>query len=392
MSILEGLLGLSPWQVAITGLIAVQITILSITLYLHRHSAHNALELHPVLSHFFRFWLWLTTGQNTREWTAIHRKHHARCETDEDPHSPVAKGIWTVLSRGYELYKAAATPETLERYGKGTPDDWIERNVYSRYPTLGVVLLLGIDLLLFGVYGITLWAVQMLWVPIHAAGIINGLGHWVGYRNFETADNARNLIPWGLWIGGEELHNNHHAYPNSARLSVKRWEVDIGWLWIRLFQMLGLARPRFVAPVATYVPGRTELTEDTLAAIHNHRYEILARFRKQVYAPMVKQRLRQLSSEHVGAPLRRLKKQLLSFREVPDPVLVAPVLESDRVLDTLWQARQALLDIWMNRKMGYKAKLEALHAWCQQAEASGVETLEEFVVWMKGYTLSPRTA
>ena len=237
-----GLLDLSIWQLIATTLLLTHVTIVSVTVYLHRYSAHRALELHPALKHFFRFWLWLTTAMNTREWTAIHRKHHAKCETPDDPHSPVHKGLATVVRKGAELYMAEAkNEETLRIYGKNCPDDWVERNLYSRFPNLGIVLMLAIDLALFGALGLTVWAVQMIWIPFWAAGVVNGLGHAVGYRNFECRDAATNLVPWGILIGGEELHNNHHTYPNSAKLSVRKWEFDMGWAWIRLFSLLGLA-------------------------------------------------------------------------------------------------------------------------------------------------------
>ncbi|HBI78974.1 MAG TPA: acyl-CoA desaturase, partial [Marinobacter adhaerens] len=240
----NGLLDLSVMQLILVTLGMTHVTIVSVTLYLHRHSAHNSLDLHPALKHFFRFWLWLTTAQNTKEWTAIHRKHHAKCETEEDPHSPVVLGIRKVLFQGAELYAESATPETLERYGQRTPEDWVERNVYSRYKMLGIALMAVINLALFGVHGIWIWAVQMMWIPVWAAGVVNGIGHWMGYRNYECADNARNISPLGLLIGGEELHNNHHTYPNSSKLSRRWFEVDIGWGYIRLFQLFGLAKPK----------------------------------------------------------------------------------------------------------------------------------------------------
>ncbi|MBU0837431.1 MAG: fatty acid desaturase, partial [Gammaproteobacteria bacterium] len=229
-----GLLDLSVWQLIATTLLLTHVTIVSVTVYLHRYSAHRSLELNPALKHFFRFWLWLTTAMNTREWTAIHRKHHAKCETPDDPHSPVHKGLSTVLRKGAELYmEEGKNEETLRIYGKNCPDDWIERNLYSRFPNTGIVLMLLIDLALFGALGLTVWAVQMIWIPFWAAGVVNGLGHAVGYRNFECRDAATNLLPWGILIGGEELHNNHHTYPNSAKLSVRKWEFDMGWAWIR---------------------------------------------------------------------------------------------------------------------------------------------------------------
>ena len=238
-----GLLDLSIWQLIATTLLLTHVTIVSVTVYLHRYSAHRALELHPALKHFFRFWLWLTTAMNTREWTAIHRKHHAKCETPDDPHSPVHKGLATVVRKGAELYMAEAkNEETLRIYGKNCPDDWVERNLYSRFPNLGIVLMLAIDLALFGALGLTVWAVQMLWIPVTAAGIINGIGHYWGYRNFEAADASTNISPVGILIGGEELHNNHHAFPSSAKFALRKWEFDIGWAAIKAFESVGLAK------------------------------------------------------------------------------------------------------------------------------------------------------
>ena len=241
----HGFLNAAWWQTVVFLLVTTHVTIASVTIFLHRAQAHRALELHPAVSHVFRFWLWLATGMVTRQWVAVHRKHHARCETEDDPHSPVTRGIGTVLLRGAELYRAeAANADTIARFGHGTPDDWLERHVYSRYAWQGVGLLLVLEVLAFGAAGATVWAVQMLWIPVTAAGMINGLGHFWGYRNFACEDASTNLIPWGILIGGEELHNNHHAYPTSAKLAVKWWEFDIGWGYIRLLSWLGLARPR----------------------------------------------------------------------------------------------------------------------------------------------------
>ena len=247
--LIHGMLDLSAWQILLATLVLTHITIASVTIYLHRYSAHRALDLHPLPAHFFRLWLWLTTGQVTKEWTAIHRKHHAKCEQAEDPHSPHVHGIKTVLLSGAELYrKESKNKETLERYGHGTPDDWIERNIYSRFSWQGVAIMLIIDVALFGVLGLTLWAVQMMWIPVTAAGIINGAGHFWGYRNFEAPDASTNLVPWGIIIGGEELHNNHHTYPTSAKLSVKPYEFDLGWAYIRILQALGLASVKKTPP------------------------------------------------------------------------------------------------------------------------------------------------
>ena len=274
-----GLLHFSGWQVFIVTMVLTHITIASVTIYLHRHSAHRALDLHPVVSHFFRFWLWLTTAQVTKEWTSIHRKHHAKCEQAEDPHSPHVHGIKTVLFTGAELYrKESKNKETLSRYGHGTPDDWMERNVYSRFSWQGVALMLIIDVALFGSLGLTVWAVQMAWIPITAAGIINGAAHYWGYRNFEAPDASTNISPWGILIGGEELHNNHHTYPTSAKLSVKPYEFDVGWMYIRGMEMVGLAKVRKTAPQLKLGSVKPQADAKTLEAIIANRYEVMAKY------------------------------------------------------------------------------------------------------------------
>ena len=273
----NGLLGLSLGELVLVTLAMTHVTIVSVTVYLHRYSAHRALDLHPALKHFFRLWLWLSTGQNTLEWTAIHRKHHAKCETEDDPHSPQVKGIKKVLREGAELYREEAeNQETLAKYGAGCPDDWLERNVYSRFPMGGIALMAVIDLALFGVSGITVWAVQMMWIPVFAAGVINGIGHFWGYRNFECADASRNISPWGILIGGEELHNNHHTYPNSAKLSVRRFEFDAGWAWIRLFEILKLAKVKKVAPKPVIDRDAKSIDLDALRGVMQHRFQAMA--------------------------------------------------------------------------------------------------------------------
>ncbi len=279
----NGLLDASWWQVALVALVMTHITIAAVTIFLHRAQAHRSLELHALPAHFFRFWLWLTTGMVTKEWVAIHRKHHAKCETDDDPHSPVAKGIKTVLLTGSELYRSEAkNAETLAKFGHNTPDDWIERNLYTRYSWQGVGVMLLIDVALFGAIGVTVWAVQMLWIPITAAGIINGIGHWWGYRNFEAADASTNISPWGILIGGEELHNNHHTYPTSAKLSVKPHEFDIGWAYIRGLELLGLAKVRKTAPMLRLGAVKSVADGHTLDAIIANRYEVMARYARNL--------------------------------------------------------------------------------------------------------------
>ncbi|MFP5406683.1 MAG: acyl-CoA desaturase, partial [Gammaproteobacteria bacterium] len=275
----QGVVSASWWQIVVFTLALTHVTIAAVTIYLHRCQAHRALDLHPVVSHFFRFWLWLTTGMVTREWAAIHRKHHARCETSDDPHSPVRWGLQKVLLEGSELYRAEAkNTETIAKFGHGTPDDWIERNLYTRRSGLGVVLMLAIDVLLFGAIGLTVWAVQMLWIPVWAAGVVNGLGHARGYRNFDCPDAATNLVPWGILIGGEELHNNHHTFASSAKLSVKWYEFDIGWMYIRILSFLRLASVRRTVPKPKLVEARHVIDLATVQAVVAHRYDVMAHY------------------------------------------------------------------------------------------------------------------
>ena len=279
----HGLIETTWWQVVLITLGLTHITIASVTIFLHRHQAHRALDLHPIPSHFFRFWLWMTTGMVTKEWAAIHRKHHAKCEQEGDPHSPVVFGIKKVLTEGAELYRVESkNAETMARYGHGTPNDWVERHLYTPYSALGVSLMLIIDVLLFGAIGLTIWAVQMAWIPITAAGIINGLGHYWGYRNFEAADASTNVSPWGILIGGEELHNNHHTYPTSAKLSVKSYEFDIGWVYIRALEILGLAKARKTVPHMVLGDVKPVADENTLEAIIAHRYEVMAQYAREM--------------------------------------------------------------------------------------------------------------
>lgn len=387
----NGLLDLSGWQLVLVALGLTHITIISVTLYLHRHSAHNSLDLHPVLAHFFRFWLWLTTATNTKQWTAIHRKHHAKCETEEDPHSPVVLGIRKVLLEGAELYQDAGTEETLKRYGQRTPEDWIERNLYTRHKMLGIQLMALIDLALFGVNGIWIWAVQMMWIPVWAAGVVNGIGHFMGYRNFECSDNARNISPLGILIGGEELHNNHHTYPNSSKLSRRWYEVDIGWGYIRLFQFFRLATPKGYRPIAHYVPGKQEVDVETVQAIANNRFDIMRQYRKRVMEPVLRQQ-KSLMDDEIRPRYRKLK-QLLS-REI---TLIKPAekehletaLDNHPVLRQIYEKSHELQELWRRRGVKPQEKLNALMEWCREAESSGIRYLEEFADHLRAYSLRP---
>src|SRR5574343_1740652 len=304
----HGLFNLAWWQVLLITLGLTHITIASVTIYLHRHSAHRALALHPMPAHFFRFWLWMTTGQVTKEWAAIHRKHHAKCEREGDPHSPHVFGIKTVFWKGAELYRAESkNQETMARYGHGTPDDWMERNVYTRYSALGVSLMLIIDVALFGFLGLTVGAVQMAWIPVTAAGIISGIGHWWGYRNFEAQDASTNISPWGIIIGGEELHNNHHTYPTSAKLSVKPYEFDIGWMYISILSALGLATVKKTPPRLTLGDVKPVADAKTLEAIVANRYELMAGYAREVRRACAGEVAR-LKASGQGAAAAQLKR------------------------------------------------------------------------------------
>ena len=374
----HGLLGRAWWEVLLIGLALTHITIVSVTLYLHRHSAHRALDLHPAAQHFFRFWLWLTTGMTTKAWTAIHRKHHAKCEQAEDPHSPQIHGLRKVLWQGAELYRAEAlNADTLARFGHGTPDDWIERHLYSRYTVLGVSLLLVIDVLLFGVLGAALWAMQAAWIPFWAAGVVNGVGHYSGYRNFEAQDASTNLVPWGILIGGEELHNNHHTYPTSAKFSVKPYEFDVGWAYIRVLSRLGLAKPKKTAPRLAYGEVRPVADEKTLEALITHRYEVMARYARQV-RKVFKQQTEAADSSHALRSARRwLHRDADKVPEAAVPQL-AEARAAYPALDQMVTMREELRQLWLNTGRTREQLVADLQAWCKRAEESGIAALSEF--------------
>ena len=378
----HGLLDLSGWQVLVVTLVLTHITIASVTIYLHRHSAHRALELHPIPSHFFRFWLWLTTGMVTKEWTAIHRKHHAKCEQPEDPHSPQVYGIRTVFWQGAELYRREAkNQETLDRYGHGTPDDWIERNLYSRFSWQGVALMLIINLALFGALGLTVWAVQMMWIPVTAAGIINGIGHYWGYRNFEAVDASTNISPWGIIIGGEELHNNHHTYPTSAKLSVKPYEFDIGWLYIRALEMVGLAKPKKTPPKMAYGDVKPVPDEKTLEAVIANRYEVMAHYARQLRAA-VRDEIAGLKASRPADSVLQAARRWMHRDAEKVPSKVAEQLAQARAalptVDTMVRMREELRQIWLNTGHNRAQLAQDLQQWCRRAEESGIAALAEF--------------
>ena len=383
----HGLLRLSGWQIVLVTLVLTHITIVSVTVFLHRHQAHRALELHPLPSHFFRFWLWMTTGQVTKEWAAIHRKHHAKCEQAEDPHSPHVHGIKTVLLQGAELYRQEArNAETLARFGHGTPDDWIERNLYTRHSALGVSLMMVIDLALFGAAGLAVWAVQMAWIPITAAGIINGAAHYWGYRNFEAADASTNISPWGIIIGGEELHNNHHTYPTSAKLSVKPYEFDIGWLYISVLQSLGLAKVKKTPPKLAFGEVRNVADVNTLEAIIANRYEVMAGYASNM-RKVFSQELEALKARKVDAQVLSAAARWLHRDAEKVPAEALPRLSQARaansVLDTMVVMREDLRQLWMNTSRSREQLASDLQAWCRRAEDSGIAALREFSLQLR---------
>ena len=392
MEYLYGLLDLSFWGYVLATFIMIQITMMSVTLYLHRDQAHRALDLHPALRHFFRFWIFCTSGMLTKEWVAIHRKHHAYCETPDDPHSPVIYGIRKVLLEGAELYRAEKdNPETLEKFGRGTPDDWLEKNFYLRFPYSGVVLMVVADLLLFGVPGIIIIAIQMLSMPFFAAGVINGLGHYSGYRNFECDDAATNIVPWGVLIGGEELHNNHHAFPTSAKFSVRRWEFDIGWLYIRLFQVLGLAKVKKVAPKPVLQsPPSTQIDLENLRAIIVNRMHVLRDYTKQVTLPVFRN---EKAIAAGNAVFRKAKKLLIRQPMLLDESAksrLSELLSDNAALETVHEFRERLRQLWSGtNNVSNENLLVQLKEWCAEAEASGIKVLEEFAARLRSYQMAP---
>ncbi|MGB8339242.1 MAG: fatty acid desaturase [Burkholderiales bacterium] len=388
-----GLLALPWWGYVVVALVLTHITIAGVTIYLHRHQSHRALDLHAIPSHFFRFWLWLTTGMVTKEFAAIHRKHHAKVETVDDPHSPQILGIKKLLLEGTELYRAESeNQETMDKYGHGTPDDWIERNLYTKYSMYGVALMMIIDLLLFGPIGLTIWAVQMLWIPVMATGVINGIGHYWGYRNFESADAAKNIVPWGIIIGGEELHNNHHAYATSAKLSNKWYEFDIGWMYIRIMEICGLATVKNQAPKIQFNSAKTECDADTLQAVITHRYDVLAKYAKslkQMYADeTAKLKLAGTSGVKDLHAMKTVKKWLhLDAADVPEQhrATLSEVLSSRKELFLAYNMRQELAALWSRSTLSKEQLVTQLQDWCHRAEASGIEALQRFSRRLRAY-------
>ncbi|MHA4867509.1 DesA family fatty acid desaturase [Duganella sp. PWIR1] len=386
----NGITRFTAWEVFFYTMVVTHITIASVTIYLHRCQAHRALDLHPIVSHFFRFWLWLTTGQVTKEWASIHRKHHAKCDTEEDPHSPVTRGIKKVFWEGAELYRAESkNKETMDKYGHGTPDDWIERHVYTGRSAAGVISLLFINFALFGVIGITVWAVQMMWIPVTAAGIINGIGHYWGYRNYDCADAATNIIPFGILIGGEELHNNHHTFATSAKLSSKWYEFDIGWGYIRALEMVGLAKVKKRAPEPKFAKGKVEADFDTLQSVIANRYDVMAKYAKSVKSAW-KEELEhlkdkaQLESRFLKSSRKLLQREPGKL-EAPQQQQLVELFQHSKALETMHNMRVELGVIWERSHFTRDQLLHKLQDWCNRAEASGIKSLEDFSLRLRSY-------
>ncbi len=385
-----GLLDLNFWGYFIVLLVSAHITLCSVTIFLHRCQSHRALELHPIISHCFRFWLWLTTGMVTKAWAAIHRKHHARVDTVEDPHSPQIHGIWKMLWEGTELYRLEAkNQETIEKFGYGTPNDWLEQHLYARHCSAGIFILLALDIVLFGIPGITLWALHMMIVPFFAAGIINGVGHFWGYRNFEVPDASRNIIPWGIFICGEELHNNHHAYGASAKLSAKWYEFDLGWFYIKLLAWFGLAKIKRIAPVAKCTPNKKHIDLDTLRAVITTRFQLLAEYTHNVIIPTLKEE-RLKAGKASQRTLKRAKALLTkedALISTQDKQLLMDLLVKFQEIREVYQFRKGLQAIWEKTSASQKELIAELHEWCKQAEASRSQLLRDFAERVRSYSL-----
>jgi stearoyl-CoA desaturase (delta-9 desaturase) len=387
----NGLLNLSGWEVFFVILAFTHITIAAVTIYLHRHQAHRALDLHPVISHFFRFWLWMSTGMVTKQWAAIHRKHHAKCETEEDPHSPQTRGIKKVFFEGAELYRAESkVAETMEKYGQGTPDDWIERNLYTRYSALGVTLMLIINLTLFGVIGLTVWAVQMAWIPITAAGIINGIGHYWGYRNYDCNDAATNIFPFGILIGGEELHNNHHTFGTSAKLSSKWYEFDIGWMYIRILETFGLAKVKKVAPAPKFDRQKLVADFETLQSVIVNRYDVMSKYAKSLKRTWDAEHGHLSGQARLGSGFLKTSRKLMQREpaklDAGHQQQLSELFVHSKALQTMHEMRVELGAIWERSTSTREQLLHQLQDWCLRAEASGVQALRDFSMRLRSYS------
>jgi stearoyl-CoA desaturase (delta-9 desaturase) len=391
LGFLYGFLDFSLWEYVLVTVIMVQVTVMAVTVYLHRDAAHRSLDLHPALRHFFRFWIWLTSGMLTREWVAVHRKHHSFSDLPGDPHSPVVFGLRKVLLEGRELYAVeTGKQETLEKYGRGTPDDWVERNVYSRFANLGIITMIVADLLLFGVPGIIILSAQMMAMPLLAAGVINGIGHHSGYRNFECEDASRNIVPWGFLVGGEELHNNHHAFPASAKFSVRRWEFDIGWFYIRLLETLGLAKVNRVAPEPAHVEPRLSVDLENLRAVIVNRMHVLRDYSRTVTLPVLRAELkRRTAQSNLTRGVRKLLIRHPRLLDAGASARLQEILRNHQALKTVYEFRDRLQELWSGAQASNERLLAQLRDWCAQAEASGIKALQDFALTLRGYAMQP---
>jgi len=388
---MTGLLDMPWWGYVLYALVVTHLTIIGVTVYLHRCQAHRALDLHPIVSHFLRFWLWLTTGMETRQWVAVHRKHHAKVETADDPHSPQVYGIRKVMLEGAELYRVGTRDqETIERYSHGCPEDWMELNVYRPYSSKGYFIMMAVNIALLGPIGLSIWALQMAWIPIMAAGVINGVGHYWGYRKFETADTSTNVSPWGVLIGGEELHNNHHAFASSAKFSVQWYEFDVGWLYIRTLETLGLARVKKLPPRMVEVPGKGLPDSDTVTAVLSNRFQVMGQYARTVLLAVYQEEMLKLDSSKRG--LLRKAKALLGREEsmLSDDARARldEALKQSDALAVAYDYKQRLKAIWLERSASQERLVQALKQWCEEAEASGIAALEDFARRVPRFTMA----
>ncbi|MGD9842576.1 MAG: fatty acid desaturase [Steroidobacteraceae bacterium] len=390
LDFLYGYLNLSFWGYVLASLIMMQISIFGVTVYLHRDAAHRSLDLHPAIRHFFRLWIWMTSSMLTKEWVAVHRKHHAKCETPEDPHSPVIFGLKKVLAEGAELYQAhARDQETLDKYGRGCPDDWVERNVYSKYRNAGIISMAIIDIFLFGVPSILIFAIQMLTFPVLAAGVINGLGHAIGYRNFECPDASTNVMPFGLLIGGEELHNNHHAFPGSAKFSIQPWEFDPGWALISFFKFFGLAKVHRTAPTPVMVTGK-HVDLETVRAVIVNRMHVVRNYTRTVMLPVFGHELATAGNK-LSTSVRSLLVRESSLLDEQAKSRLSQALSHSKALHTVHEFRARLQLLW-NSNMSNESLLKHLKEWITQAEASGIKSLQDFAATLRSYSMPMATA
>ena len=386
-----GLADLGVFGYVMVTLLWLHTTMMCVTLYFHRDQAHRSVDLHASVRHFCRFWLWMNTGASTREWVAVHRKHHAYCEQEGDPHSPRLFGLKKVLLEGAELYRAEArNPETVEKYAKGCPNDWLENNVYHsrRGSYFGISLLVILDLVLFGVPGIILIALQLSNMPLLAAGVINGLCHAKGYRNFETDDDSTNLWPIGLFIAGEELHNNHHAFPTSARFSMRRHEVDMGWLHLKALELFGLAKIRRVATAPELEQSaRSAADLDELRAIMVNRMHVLRAYMHRVTLPVLRREAESLG-DNTNSLLRAARKVLIRPPQMLDErsrKRLAELAARHPRFETVLQFRNELRNLWEGAHTSNERLLADFREWCARAEQSGIQGLQDFVAYLKSF-------